>query len=68
MQVVTMQTAQANSQRALIAALDELCALLSSFPTIQMSPQQCEALAAAAISGKAKGIVHSMLSPNCAPA
>jgi hypothetical protein len=38
----------------MITALDELCGLLSSFPTIQMSPQQCEALADAAISGQAE--------------
>lgn len=53
MQVVTMQTAQVNSQRALIATLDELCDLLSSFP-IQMSPREREALAVAAVGGHAE--------------
>jgi len=58
MQVVTMQRAQANSQKALSATLsatlDELCGLLSSFPNIEMSRQECEALAVAAISGHAE--------------
>lgn len=52
MQLVTMQPSQANSQKALIATLDELCALLSSFPGIQLSPQEREALAVAAIGGQ----------------
>lgn len=58
MQVATMQTAQTKAQNALSATLSaalsatlaELCSLLSSFP-IQMSPEEREALAFAAISG-----------------
>jgi hypothetical protein len=53
MQVVTMEPAHVNLQRALIASLDELCGLLSSFP-IQMSPKEREAVAVAAISGHAE--------------
>jgi TPR repeat protein len=36
------------------ATLRELCRFLSSFPNIQMSEEECEALAVAAISGHAE--------------
>jgi hypothetical protein len=36
------------------AALRELCRFLCSFPNIQMSEEECEALAVAAISGHAE--------------
>jgi len=52
--VVTMPKTQANAQRALLATLDELCGLFSSFPSIQMSPQEREALAVAAVGGHAE--------------
>jgi hypothetical protein len=54
MEAASMQDPQNNAQRALIATLsatlDELCGLLSAFPA-QMSHEECEALAVAAISG-----------------
>ncbi len=53
MRVVTMEPAHVNRQRVLIASLDELCGLLSSFP-IQMSPKEREAVAVAAINGHAE--------------
>ena len=36
------------------AILRELCSFLSNFPNIQMSAEECEALAVAAISGHAE--------------
>ncbi len=54
MPVVSIAAAQANSQRALSATLRELCRFLSSFPNIQMSQPECEALAVAAIGGHAE--------------
>ncbi len=51
MPVIPMPMAQGNSKRDLSAKLWELCRFLSAFPNIQMSQQECEALAIAAISG-----------------
>ncbi len=49
--VIPMPLAHANSKKDLSAKLWELCRFLSAFPNIQMSQQECEALAVAAISG-----------------
>ena len=54
MPVVSMALAETKSQKALTAALRELCSFLSSFPNIQMTEEECEALAVAAISGHAE--------------
>ncbi len=54
MPIVTMPTKEETSQRTLSATLRELCRFLTSFPKIQMSEQDCEALAVAAISGHAE--------------
>jgi hypothetical protein len=43
-----------HSHRSMSATLRELCRFLSSFPNIQMSEAECEALAVAAISGHAE--------------
>jgi hypothetical protein len=43
-----------SSQRNLVANLRELCRFLTSFPNIQMTEAECEALAVAAISGHAE--------------
>jgi hypothetical protein len=42
------------TQRSMSAALRELCHFLVTFPNIQMSHAECEALAVAAISGHAE--------------
>jgi hypothetical protein len=49
-----MPIVEANSQRSLSTTLRELCRFLTSFPNIQMSEDECEALAVAAISGHAE--------------
>ncbi len=54
MPVLTMPIAAANSPRTLSASLRELCHFLTGFPDIQMSEEECEALAVAAISGHAE--------------
>jgi hypothetical protein len=54
MPLVTMPMVEANSPRTMSATLRELCRFLSSFPNIQMSEEECEALAVAAISGHAE--------------
>jgi len=54
MPVVAFSAKEATSQRALSATLRELCHFLSSFPNIQMSEEDCEALAFAAVSGHAE--------------
>jgi TPR repeat protein len=43
-----------NTHRTLAAALRELCHFLTTFPRIQMSEDECEALAVAAVSGHAE--------------
>jgi hypothetical protein len=45
---------QESSPETMSATLRELCRFLSSFPNIQMSEEECEALAVAAISGHAE--------------
>jgi hypothetical protein len=54
MPVVTMPVVERTSQKILSASLRELCHFLSGFPNIQMSEEECEALAVAAISGHAE--------------
>jgi hypothetical protein len=54
MPVVTLPVAEATSQKVLSATLRELCRFLSTLPNIQMSEEECEALAVAAISGHAE--------------
>ena len=52
--VTMLPVADARSQKVLSATLRELCHFLTSFPNIQMSEEECEALAVAAISGHAE--------------
>ena len=52
MSVVTMPSAEARSRRTLAATLRELCRFLSAFPNMEMSEEECEALAVAAVSGQ----------------
>ena len=47
-------TMEKNTHRTLAAALRELCHFLTTFPRIQMSEDECEALAVAAVSGHAE--------------
>jgi TPR repeat protein len=47
-------TLENNTHRTLAAALRELCHFLTTFPRIQMSEDECEALAVAAVSGHAE--------------
>jgi TPR repeat protein len=47
-------TLEKNTHRTLAAALRELCHFLTTFPRIQMSEDECEALAVAAVSGHAE--------------
>ena len=54
MPVVTMPVGEATSQKALSSTLGELCRFLSSFPGIQMSEEDCQALAVTAVSGHAE--------------
>jgi hypothetical protein len=49
-----MPVPEQHSHRSMSATLRELCRFLSSFPNIQMSEEECEALAVAAISGHAE--------------
>jgi hypothetical protein len=52
--VVMMPGREANSRKTLSATLRELCGSLSRFSNIQMSEEECEALAVAAIGGHAE--------------
>jgi len=54
MPVVTSPVVDEHSQRTMSATLRELCRFLTSFPNIQMSEEECEALAVAAVSGHAE--------------
>ncbi len=54
MPVAPISATPANSYKPLSTTLGELCRVLSVFPDIQISPQQCEALAAAAAIGHAE--------------
>jgi hypothetical protein len=55
MPVACMRAVEAeSSQRHLSASLRELCQFLLSFPNIQMTEEECEALAVAAVSGHAE--------------
>jgi TPR repeat protein len=49
-----MPAIEESSQTTVRAMLRELCRFLISFPNIQMSEEECEALAVAAISGHAE--------------
>jgi hypothetical protein len=49
-----MPVLEQHSHHSMSAALRELCRFLSSFPNIQMSEEECEALAVAAVSGHAE--------------
>jgi TPR repeat protein len=51
MSALTAAAKENDSQRSLSATLRELCHFLTSFPNIQMSAEDCEALAVAAVSG-----------------
>jgi hypothetical protein len=53
MQVAAAVLQMQPTQRSMSAALRELCHFLFNFPNIQMSRDECEALAVAAISGHA---------------
>jgi hypothetical protein len=54
MQVICISTEQVNSPRGLGATLRDLRQFLLTFPNIQMSEEECEALAVAAVSGHAE--------------
>jgi hypothetical protein len=54
MPIVTLPMVEADSPRTLSGSLRELCRFLSGFPNIQMSDEECEALAVSAISGQAE--------------
>jgi hypothetical protein len=54
MAVLTDPRLQEHSHKTMSATLRELCRFLSSLPNIQMSEEECEALAVAAISGHAE--------------
>jgi hypothetical protein len=54
MSVLTDPITQQHSPKTMCATLRELCRFLSSFPNIQMSEEECEALAVAAVSGHAE--------------
>jgi hypothetical protein len=54
MPVLTASAINEHSQRTLSTKLRELCQFLTGFPNIQMSEDECEALAVAAISGHAE--------------
>lgn len=54
MTAITAPAMERNSQKVLCATLRELCRFLTSFPNIQMSADECEALAVAAVSGHAE--------------
>lgn len=54
MPVITMPEPDSTAQQIPSAILRELYRLLSSFPNLQMSEQECAALAIAAISGHAE--------------
>jgi len=49
-----MPVPEEHSHQSMSATLRELCRFLCSFPNIQMSEEECEALAVAAISGHAE--------------
>lgn len=54
MSVPTSTAMESESQKTLTATLRELCHFLTSFPHIQMTADDCEALAVAAVSGQAE--------------
>ena len=54
MRILTTPEMDANSHKCLSATLRELCHFLTNFPGIQMSEDECEALAVAAVSGHAE--------------
>jgi hypothetical protein len=54
MQVICMSAERLSSPRSLSAALRELRQFLITFPNIQMSEEECAALAVAAVSGQAE--------------
>ncbi len=54
MLVMNAPKMEKNTHRTLAAALRELCHFLTTFPRIQMSEDECEALAVAAVSGHAE--------------
>ena len=51
---VTLPSGQENSPVILSATLRELCRFLFCFPGIQMTEEECQALAVAAVSGHAE--------------
>lgn len=54
MSTSTAPAMEKDSQRTLSATLRELCHFLTNFPNIQMTEDDCEALAVAAVSGHAE--------------
>lgn len=52
--VLTMPVRQASAHAILSATLRDLCRFLSAFPNIQMTEEDCQALAVAAVSGHAE--------------
>lgn len=54
MPIATVPMVEADTPRTLSGSLRELCHFLSGFPNIQMSEEECEALAVATISGQAE--------------
>jgi hypothetical protein len=54
MTLVAQPPTETATHKTLSASLRELCRFLTSLPNIQMSEEECEALAVAAISGHAE--------------
>jgi hypothetical protein len=51
---VPVPVVEGDSHKSFSASLRELCSFLSGFPNIQMSEEECKALAVAAINGHAE--------------
>ena len=54
MSVLTLPVRPASAPAILSATLGELCRFLCAFPNIQMTEEDCQALAVAAVSGHAE--------------